>query len=80
MRLSAVAAAEAAFKNAYEERPFSGMTRVEFLDDTRLIVRVCYGDTRPPVRVWFSVEREGLATTELTMDEIGKYYDVQEWR
>jgi hypothetical protein len=56
------------------------MTVVVASDDDRLIVRVCFGTTRPPQRAWFAVAREDLATTPLTFDEVKEVYNVPIWR
>ena len=80
IRRSAISAALAAFRMNSDERPIKSMTIVVATDDDRLIVRVCFGTTRPPGRAWFAVARIDLATTPLTFDEVNEVYDVPIWR
>ena len=77
---SAISAALAAFRMNSDERPSKSMTIVVASDDDRLIVRVCFGTTRPPGRAWFTVARRDLAATPLTFDEVKEVYDVPIWR
>ena len=77
---AAISAAVTAFRLNSDERPSKSMTVVVASDDDRLIVRVCFGTTRPPRRAWFAVALRDLATTPLTFDEVKEVYDVPIWR
>ena len=77
---AAISAALAAFHENSEERPIKNMVSVVASDGTRLIVQVCFGDTRPPGRAWFAVVREDRLATQLTVEEVNEVYDVPVWR
>lgn len=48
------------------------------LEDNR-VVRLCYGNSRPPGRRWFVVTREGVLLREIDLKEASKYGEVP-WR
>ena len=75
----AVRAALESFTRRSDERPTKSMTRVIFSDEAQLIVQVCFGNTRPPRRAWFSVARGDLATTPLTSEEVSEFYEIPAW-
>ena len=66
----AIEAAIAHFTAATGQQASGYMCRVLVVEPERTVVRLCYGSTRPPKRVWFSVpEKREQPIQELTWEE-----------
>ena len=74
-----MAAALSFFKSQHDEEPSMGMTRVIHADEERMIVRVCYGSTRPPRRKWFAVSLDAQRVNPLRSGE-ARQFDRAVWR
>lgn len=44
-----------------------------------LVVRICYGQVRPPGRAWFRVGADGQVRDELSFEEAGRFGE-RPWR
>jgi hypothetical protein len=50
-------------------------------DERETVIRVCFGDTRPPHRSWFLVPSElGAPVRELSYDEVVPMGESTAWR
>ena len=75
----AAKAALSFFRDHYDEDPIPHMARVLHMEPGRVIVRVCFGTTRPPRRRWFAVVPEVQRVEELGRKE-AKEFDRAVWR
>lgn len=66
------------FQRHHDQLPHGPMTRVVQSDPDVVVVRVCYGPTRPPRRYWVAVPTEGEAS-ELTWEQ-AREYGEEPWR
>lgn len=70
----------AAFETSSDEQAHVQTAHVTWSDDTRFIVQISYGLTRPPQRTWFSVTRDCQSATPMTYEQVNAVYRVPVWR
>ena len=69
---ASVAQAISYFESTYHERARQGMSRVIHRDDDKVVVRICYGDSRPPMRHFFAISRTD-EITKVEFEAVGRY-------
>jgi hypothetical protein len=72
-RQEAIAAARQYFEDATGSFSHRGLASVIHADPSSMIVRVCYGRTKPPGRAWFRVARSPRSIEELAFEDVTKY-------
>lgn len=75
----AIAAAVRHFETSAGRTAQRGMASVIGADARGLVVRVCYGPTRPPRRTWYVVAPGGVVAAELTFAEAERFGE-RPWR
>lgn len=78
-RQEAIAAARQYFEDATGSGSHRGLTSVIHADPSFMIVRVCYGRTKPPGRAWFRVARSPRSIDELSFEDVTQYGE-RHWR
>ena len=78
-RRAAVAAAALHFESVTGHQPHPGWGGVIGEEAGEFVVRVCYGDTKPPRRVWYRVGADGQVRGELSCEEAQRFGE-REWR
>jgi hypothetical protein len=76
---SVLDAAIAHFKtmdNSFVVRSMSGIWEET---DNGYVVRICYGNRRPPRRAWFFVSSDAKSVVRMS-DEVAKPYNQRPWR
>jgi hypothetical protein len=66
------------FETTTGNQAHSSMSRVIAEEADGFIIRVCYGATIPPQRVWYRIDGEGTLS-ELTFEE-AKQFGEKPWR
>jgi len=68
------------FENAAQRKAIRAMSRIIATEKNRCIVRVCYGDTRPPHRNFYAIYDSPQEITELEFEEVAILYNEKPWR
>lgn len=62
-----------------QDQVHRSLTRILYEDDEKKIVRLCYGNVRPPHRAWFVVKADGAEVEEIPFDSVVEYGE-HAWR
>ena len=76
---SAVEAAVRHFDATTGKHAHPGISGVIGEREGNFVVRICYGNTKPPGRTWYVVGSDGSVIEELSFEE-AKRFDEKLWR
>ncbi len=76
----AIDAAVRFFESARHERVIRRMSKIVAADESRWVVQVCHGGSRPPGRAFFAVGRSSFDVTSLSFEEVSEIYEIPAWR
>ena len=76
---SVLEAAIAHFKTSDNRVVLRSMSGIWEETDNGYVVRICYGNTRPPRRAWFFVRSDAKSVVRMS-DEEAKPYNQGTWR
>ena len=76
---SVLEAAIALFKTTDNRVVLRSMSGIWEEADNGYVVRICYGNTRPPRRAWFLVSSDAKSVVRMS-DEEAKPYNQGTWR
>ena len=76
---SVLEAAIAHFKTMDHSVVVRSMSTIWEETDNGYVVRICYGNTRPPRRAWFFVSSDAMSVVRMSEEE-AKPYNQGTWR
>jgi hypothetical protein len=79
-RQNAIYVAVRYFENSSRQKAIRPMCSAIAIETERCIVRVCYGNTKPPSRIFYAVYDLFQEVTELPFEEVSIVYGEKAWR
>ena len=79
LKATAIDVALRHFESSTGESGIRPMCAVLHRDAKGSVVRVCYGNTRPPRRTWFFIASDGIQVSTMTFDDVVAFGEKPWW-